>query len=161
MAPKTCSASRLTNSQDNRHRLTSERLQCPICQEGIWPCETVKTSFCHPVRHVVHESCWWEQTDQQQERCSVCRQRELYRPTAFMLYSRFPARDIVLTFEDMCGEPSMEWFSPVGQSLIQNFVRGELTEAELRTMACATRRRPNIDNAISTFIDASLKERRM
>ena len=135
-------------------------LQCPICLEGIWPCETVQISFCHPVHHVVHENCWWDQTGEQRQRCSVCRQREVSRPTAFMLYDHFPAKGLTLSFEDLCGEPSMRWFSPAGQGLIQDFVQGELTEEELIRMTRATRRRPNVDNTINAFIAASCKKQR-
>ena len=143
-----------------RQEETSVRLRCPICLEGIWPCETVQISFCHPVHHVVHENCWWDQTDEQQKRCSICRQRELSRPTAFMLYGRFPANGLTLSFEDLCGEPSMRWFSPTGQGLIQDFVQGELTEAELIRIAHSARRRPNVGNAINTFITESRKKPR-
>ena len=134
--------------------------ECPICLEQIFPCETVMHSFCHPVSHSVHADCWWDQTEEQQERCSVCRQHELGRMTAFMLYHHFPARDLNLTFEDLCGEPSMDWFSPAGQGLIRDFVRGEITEEELSRMAQVTRRRPNVDNAVNTFVADSCKRQR-
>ena len=77
-----------------------------------------------------------------------------------MLYAHFPAKGLTLSFEDLCGEPSMRWFSPAGQGLIQDFVRGELTEEELIRMAHATRRRPNVDNAINTFIASASKRQR-
>ena len=136
------------------------QLQCPICLEGIWPCETVKESFCHPIHHVTHWNCWWDQTDEQQERCSICRQSELSRPNAFMIYNHFPARGLQLSFQDLCGEPSMRWFTPAGQGLVQDFVRGELTEEVLIRMARAAPRRPNVDNAINSFINTSCKKRR-
>ena len=77
-----------------------------------------------------------------------------------MLYAHFPAKGLTLSFEDLCGEPSMRWFSPAGQGLIQDFVRGDLTEGELIQMARAARRRPNYENAINSFITASLKRPR-
>ena len=131
-------------------------VHCPICLEDIWRCETVKVSFCHPVHHVVHWNCWWDQPGQ--ERCCVCRQHEVSRPTACMLFKHFPARGLNLSFEDLCREPSMQWFSPAGQGLVQDFVRGELTEGELIRIAHAAPRRPHVDNAISTFI-RSCKQR--
>ena len=132
------------------------QIHCPICLEGIWPCENVKLSFCHPVSHVVHWNCWWEQPDEQQDRCCVCRQREVDRPLAFMIYNHFPAKDLKLSFDDMCREePSMNWFSHAGQGLIQDFVRGELTEKELIRIARAAPKHPNVDNAIKSFLNDS------
>ncbi len=132
------------------------QLQCPICLEGIWPCENIKVSFCHPIHHVVHWDCWWDQPDEQQERCCVCRQNEVSRPTSFMIYSHFPARGLNLNFEDLCGEPSMRWFSPAGQGLIQDFVQGELTADELIQIARAAPHHSNLDNSINSFL---LRER--
>ena len=136
------------------------RLQCPICLEGIWPCVSVKFSFCHPIHHVLHWNCWWDLPDEQRERCCVCRQQEVSRPTAFMIYNRFPSRGLDLSFEELCGEPSMRWFSPAGQGLIRDFVQGELTEEELIRIAHAVRRRTNVDDAISNFIAASCKRQK-
>ena len=31
------------------------RLRCPVCPDSIWPCETVRIRFCHPVHHVLHD----------------------------------------------------------------------------------------------------------
>ena len=97
-------------------------------------------SFCHPGHHVVHENCWCDQTDEQRERCSVCRQRGVSRPTVLMLYDDFPAKGLTLSFEDLCGEPSMRWFSSAGQGLIRDFVQGGLTEEELMRIVHAAPR---------------------
>ena len=100
----------------------------------------------------MHWSCWWDQPDEQRKRCCVCRQHEVSRPTACMIYYHFPSRDLHLSFEELCGEPSMRWFSPAGQGLIRDFVQGELTEEELIRVAHAAPRRPNVDDAINNFI---------
>ena len=127
-------------------------VQCPICLDGIWPCQSIKLSFCHPIQHVAHWDCWWDQTDEQQEHCSVCRQHEVSRPTAFMIYNHFPARGLSLSFGEMCGEPSMQWFNSAGQGLVQSFVRGDLTKEDLIRIAHAIPDRGNMDACIQKFI---------
>ena len=138
---------------------TCVQIRCPICLEGIFPCEAIKASFCRPIEHVVHESCWWDQPGDQQERCCICRQREVSRPTAFMLYERFPATSQNLSFEDLCGEPTMDWLSPVGKGLLHGYVRGELTPEDLARMARVPRRRPNVENAIREFVASRKRQR--
>ena len=54
-----------------------------------------------------------------------------------MIYNRFPSRGLDLSFEELCGEPSMRWFSPASQGLIQDFARGELSGEELFQVASA------------------------
>ena len=87
----------------------------------------------------------------------MCRQREVSRPTAFMLYERFPGRN--LSFEDLCGEPAVDWLSPVGKGLLHGYVRGELTPEDLAQMARVPRRRPNVDNAIREFVASRKRQR--
>ena len=135
------------------------QLQCPICLEGIFPCETIKTSLCQPIAHVVHESCWWDLPDHQQTRCCVCRQREVSRETMLLMYERFPAEQ-KLTFQDLCGEPTMDWLSPVGKGLLHGLVRSELAQEDVARIAGLLRRRPNLDNAIREFVVASRKRQR-
>ena len=77
----------------------------------------------------------------------------------FMLYERFPAADKKLSFEDLCGEPTMDWLSPVGQGLLHGFVRGELAQHELASMARVPHRRPNVDNAIRDFVTSCKRQR--
>ena len=77
-----------------------------------------------------------------------------------MIYNHFPARGLNLSFEDMCGEPSMRWFSPAGKGLVQDFVRGELAEDEIIRIAYAARHHPHVEHAISNFITASCNKRK-
>ena len=127
-------------------------LQCPICLECIWPCENIKTSFCHQVPYVLHWNCWWNQSDEQQDHCCVCRQCEVCRPTAFFIYKHFPSRDPDFKGDELWGEPSLRWFSPAGQGLVKSFVRGELSLEELNRVVQAAPHRPNMDNFIANFM---------
>lgn len=125
---------------------------CPICQDAVWPCQLIHLSFCNPVQHILHYECWWDQTEYQQSRCSICRQPEVPRHIAVNIYYRFPTRERLICFDELCGDSAIEWFSLTGQGLIRDFVSGEITESELLRVVRAKRPRPNVDIAINTFI---------
>ena len=125
--------------------------QCAVCLEDILPAQTIKLSFCHPVQHVLHYDCWWDQTEEQQEQCCICRQPEVSRPTAHMIYRCFPKRGLLLTFAKLCGEPGLQWFSAAGQCLLEDFVRGDISKEELIRIPRAKRSRPHVENAINDF----------
>ena len=121
---------------------TGAAIQCPVCQDSIWPCQNIKLSFCHPIQHALHWDCWWDLTEDQKYRCSLCRQPEIPRPTAFHIYNYFPNRDMELNFEDLCGEPALAWFNTTGQGLIHDFVRGNISKEELLQITRAAPKRP-------------------
>jgi len=133
-------------------------LGCPICIETIWPCESIKLSLCHPVAHVSHMDCWWGQSEPQQEYCCVCRQREVCRPTAIAVYTRFPTTSPGFSSDALWGDPTLEWFSLAGQGLIKGFVRHELSRDELNRILEAAPRRPNYDEFMNAFIRLALNQ---
>ena len=70
-----------------------------------------------------------------------------------MIYKAFPNPQLNLTFEQLCEEPTLDWFSSGGKGPRRRLrARSELTEAELIQIARARRKRPHVDRATEHFI---------
>ena len=50
---------------------------CFICQQVMWPCEEVSSSWCQPVAHYVHKDCWNSQPERFKTNCQMCQQPEV------------------------------------------------------------------------------------
>ena len=98
---------------------------CPICLEEIWPVQEVSSSMCVPVPHVVHIGCWNAQTEEQKERCCVCRQLEIneldliYVGRIFHIDWGFPPW------------PTEDRLPPLGREILGRLARGVITRIEL------------------------------
>ena len=101
--------------------------ECLICMDEIRPGEAARTSFCHPIGHIVHKECWALQSDQQKEICCYCRQREIDPIRLLRLYACFPAESREFSPESLLQNPDWSWFNHAGVGIAKSFVRGEIS----------------------------------
>ena len=98
---------------------------CPLCLDIILPVEEVSVSMCQPILHYCHLACWNSQTDQQKQRCPVCRQREVGETVLFGICEH------VGVDYDPEEHEVFQSFPPAAQVLIRQFQAGIITEDEI------------------------------
>ena len=98
---------------------------CPVCLDTIFPAEEVSISLCQPTAHYCHLACWNVQTNQQKERCPVCRQCEVGE----MVLSGVE-RHVGFVYDPGRYEVFQD-LPPAAQVLIRQFQLGLVTEDEI------------------------------
>ena len=109
-------------------------------------------SMCQPVPHRVHRDCWYAQTEEQQERCCVCRQHEIGSAALWFIGTIIGTDiDTHSTFDEL---PTR------ALTLVRRFQTGRLTKMDLQSLAIEANARREKIAARDDALAVALKNQR-